>query len=103
MLHVLIGGFARGRGERACNFSIGLGAAIAIKLPGVADLLDFIEEQVGDEQLILVAAGLGNNFLARIAKIALAVEFTDLPRMLSADAVDGRNKVCIGDGESGLL
>ena len=52
---------------RACNFSIGLGAAIAIKLPGIANFLNFIEVQGGDEQFILVAAGLGNNFPPRMS------------------------------------
>src|SRR5215472_16040907 len=101
--HALIGGFAGGRGMGACNFSIGLGAAIAIKLPGIPDFLNFIEVQVSNEQFIFVAAGLGNNFPTRIAKIALAVKFADLPGMLGADPIDGGNKISIGDGVSGLL
>src|SRR5216683_4546030 len=101
--HILIGGFARFRRTRACNFSIGLGAAVTVELPRVADLLNFVEVQVGDEEFILVAAGLRNNFAARIAKVALSVEFANLPGMLGADAVYGGDKVSVGDGVGGLL
>src|SRR5260370_27531870 len=82
--HILIGGFARFRRTRACNFSIGLGAAVTVELPRVADLLNFVEVQVGDEEFILVAAGLPNNFAARIAKAALSREITHLPETLPA-------------------
>src|SRR6266568_1234621 len=94
------GGF---RGAGACNFSIGLGTAVAVELPNVAHFLDFVEIKVGGKEFVLVAAGLSNNFSARIAKVALAVEFANLPGMFGADAVDGSDKIGVGDGVSGLL
>src|SRR5260370_24288503 len=42
---------------------------------------------------MLVAAGLLHDFPARVAEIALAVEFADLPGMLGADAIDGRDEI----------
>src|SRR5436309_9121847 len=98
-----VGGFAGFRGTRACNFSIGLGAAVAIKLPGVANFLDFVEVQVGDEQFVLIAAGLGDDFPARITKIAFAVKLANLPGMLGANAVDSRDEIRVGNGMGGLL
>src|SRR5439155_19522329 len=88
------GGF---RGAGARDFSVGFGAAIAENLPGVADLLNFIEIQVCNEEFVLIAASLCNNFPARTSKVALAVEFANLPGMLGADAVDGSDKICVGD------
>ncbi len=101
--HILIGGFARFRRTRACNFSIGLGAAVTVELPRVADLLNFVEVQVGDEELILVAAGLLDDFAARVAEITLAVKFADFPGSFRADAIDGSDEVGVGDCVSGLL
>jgi hypothetical protein len=101
--HILVGGFAGFRRARACNFSIGLGAAVTIELPSVANLLNFLEVEVGDEEFVLVAAGLRNNFAVRIAKVTFAVEFPNLPGMLGADAVNGGDKIGIGDGMGGLL
>src|SRR5216683_2145268 len=85
------------------DFPVGFRAAVAIELPGVADFLDFIEIEFGDEELILVAAGLLDDFAARVAEIALAVELADLPGMLGADAVDGGDEISVGDGVGGLL
>src|SRR5712692_7500065 len=90
-----LGAFA-GAGPR--DFSVGFRAAVAIELPGIADFLNFIEIQFRDQQFILVAAGLLHDFSARVAEVALAVEFADLPGMLGADSIDGGDKVSIGDG-----
>jgi len=100
------GGSSRSRGICglcACDFAVGFRAAVAIKLPSVADFLDFIEIQFRDEQLIFVAAGLLHDFPARIAEIALAVKLADLPGMLRADAIDGGDKISVGNGMRGLL
>src|SRR5882762_8022016 len=87
----------------ARDFSIGFRAAVTVKLPGIADFLNFIEIQFSDQQLILVAAGLLNDFPARVAEIALAVEFADLPGMLGADAVDGRDEISVSNRVRWLL
>src|SRR5258708_33618065 len=87
----------------ARDFSVGFRPAVTIELPGITDFLNFIEIQFGDQQFILVAAGLLHAFAARVAEIALSVEFSDLPGMLGADSIDGGDKVSVGDGVGGLL
>src|SRR6266567_2330197 len=87
----------------ARDFSVGFRAAVAVELPGVADFLDFVEVQFGDEQFILVAAGLLDDFAAWVAEIALAVEFADFPRRFGADAVYGGDEIGVGHGVGGLL
>src|SRR2546426_6081886 len=94
----LVGRLGAFSGTSAGDFSVGFRAAVAIELPGVADFLDFIEIQLRDEQFILVAAGLLHDFAARIAKVALAVEFSDLPGSFGADAIDSSDEVSVGDG-----
>src|SRR2546428_393056 len=90
-------------GTSAGDFSVGFRAAVTIELPSVADFLDFVEIEFGDEQFILVAAGLLDDFAARIAEVALAVEFADFPGSFGADAIDGSDEVSVGDGVGGLL
>ena len=71
--------------------------AIAEELPRIADLADLIHVEVGDDQLILIACADGKHLPARIAEIALAVEFADIPRSLGANAVDGTDEVSVSD------
>src|SRR5882762_9726358 len=99
----LVGRLGVFRRASARDFSVGFRPAVTVKLPGIADFLNFIEIQFSDQQLILVAAGLLNDFPARVAEIALAVEFADLPGMLGADAVDGRNEISVSNRVRRLL
>src|SRR6266481_8911751 len=99
----LVGRLGVFRRTRAGDFSVGFRAAIAVELPGIADFLDFIEIQLSDKELILVAAGLLDDFAARVAEITLAVEFADFPGGFGADAVDSSDEVGVGDGMGGLL
>src|SRR5260370_13288172 len=99
----LVGRLGVFRRTRAGDFSVGFRAAIAVELPGVTDFLDFIEIQLGDKELILVAAGLLDDFAARIAEITLAVELADLPGSFGADAIAGGNQIAVGDGVGGLF
>src|ERR1700757_4317368 len=78
-------------------------AAVAEKLPGFANLRNHVEIEVGGEDLVLVAGGLGENLAAWVAEIAGAVEFTDVPGSFGADAVDGGDEVAVGGGVGGLL
>src|SRR5207253_7345145 len=55
------------------------------------------------QQFILVAAGLRDDFSARIAEITLAVKFADFPGSFRADAIDGGDEIGVGDGVGGLL
>src|SRR5260370_35827695 len=90
-------------GSSARDFPVGFRTAVAVELPSIANCLNFIEIQIRDEQFILVAAGLLHDFPARVAEVALAVEFADLPGMLGTDAVDGCDTIGVGDGVCGLL
>src|SRR5260370_2932490 len=99
----LVGRLGVFRRASAGDFSVGFRAAVAIELPGVAYFLDFVEVQFGDEELILVAAGLLDDFAARVTEIALAVKFADFPVSFRADAADARDEVGVGDGVGGLL
>src|SRR5574337_656293 len=85
------------------QFSIHIGAAVTEKLPGLADFGNLVEVEVGGEDFVLVARGLGDNLAARVAEIAGAVEFTDVPGSFRADAIDGGDEVAVGGGVGGLL
>src|SRR5258708_35829056 len=95
-----LGAFA-GAGPR--DFSVGFRAAVAVELPGIADFLNLVEIQLGDEQFVLVAAGLLDDFAARVAEVAFAVKFADFPGSFGANAIDGGDEVGVGDGVGGLL
>src|SRR5260370_24677888 len=95
-----LGAFA-GAGPR--DFSVGFRAAVAIELPGIANSLNVVEIQLGDGQFVLVAAGLFDDFAARVAEVACAVKFADFPGSFGADAVDGGDEISVGDGVGGLL
>src|SRR6266567_7306026 len=99
----LVGRLGIFRRASACDFSVGFRAAVAVELPCVADFLNFVEVQFGDEQFILVAAGLLDDFAARVAEIALAVEFANFPGRFGADAVYGGDEIGVGHGVGGLL
>src|SRR5437588_1675374 len=49
-------------------------AAVAIELPGVADLAVLLQVQVGHQHLFLFVAGLGGNLAARVDEVARAIE-----------------------------
>src|SRR6266705_5851757 len=99
----LVGRLGIFRRASACDFSVGFRAAVAVELPGVADFLDYVEVQFGDEPFILVAARLLDDFAAWVAEIALAVEFADFPRRFGAAAVDGGDEIGVGNSVGGLL
>src|SRR3954464_1555881 len=72
--------------------------AIAEELPDLAHLADHVEVQVRDYDFIFVAAGLRNDFSARIAEITLAVKFADIPWLLPSHAINRAHEVSIGNG-----
>src|SRR5213082_88320 len=77
---------------------VAVGPAVAEELPHTAHLLDHIEVEIGDNDFILVAAGLGDDLSARVAEITLAVELTDGPWLLGPNAVDRAHEVAVGNG-----
>ena len=86
------------RGDRAVGFR----AAVPVELPGVAHLADEVHVDVGDDDVVPVAAGFGDNLAAGVAEVALAVEFADAPGLFPPRAVDGADPVAVGGGVGGL-
>src|SRR4051812_730203 len=82
---------------------IRLRTAVAVELPGVADFADLVHVEVGDDESVLIARGHRQHLAAWIAEVALAVKLADVPWRFVADAVDGTDKVAVGDGVRGLL
>src|SRR5712664_2060501 len=85
------------------DYSVGFRAAVAIELPGVANFPNLVEIQLGDEQFVPVAAGLLDDFAARVAEVALAVKFANFPGSFGANAIDGGDEIRVGYRVSGLL
>src|SRR5262249_27993662 len=83
--------------------AIGLRTPVAVKLPGVPHFRDFIQIQVGHDQLILIATALGEDLAARIAKVGLPVELPDGPRLFHAHPVDRADEILIGHRMRRLL
>src|SRR6185503_10106073 len=74
-----------------------IGAPVAVELPDVAHFADLVEIELGRDQFAAVARTGRDETSARIAKVALPVEFADVPRRLGADAVDRADEVGIRD------
>jgi len=54
-----------------------------------------LEVEVSDNELVLIAAPLGEDVAARIAKVRLAVKLADVPWRLVADAIVGPDEVAV--------
>ena len=88
----------------AVQVAVRVGPAVAVELPGLADLGDPVEVHVADQQLLVVgAADAADELAARIDEVALAVEVVVADVGLDADAVDGADEVAVGDGVADLL
>ena len=91
-------------GASSCSAGLGhdrpvaIGTAVAEELPGVADFRDHVQVQVCHHDFISMAAGLRDELAARIAEVALTVEFADIPWRFPAHAIDGADKISIGNG-----
>src|SRR5450631_1263135 len=83
--------------------AVGFRTAVAIKLPDLSHFLDHVEIEIGDQHFVFIAAGLGEDFAARIAEITLAVKFSDIPRRFRSYAVDRAHEVAVRRGVGGLL
>src|ERR1700674_2487030 len=86
-----------------CNRAVAFRSAIAEELPDLADFRDHVQIEIRYDHFVFVTAGLGDNFSAWIAEVALAVELTNVPRFFNAHAVDGADKITVGHGMRGLL
>src|SRR6266478_3708925 len=91
------------RGARSGEFAVRFRSPLSIQMPRVAHLLYVIQVQLGDKQLVVVAAGLRHDFAPRIAEIALPVKFADFPRLFRAHAINRRNEIRVGHRVRRLL
>src|SRR3954470_11013642 len=80
-----------------------LRTAVAIELPGVADLADLVHVQIRRHKRVCIARTNGEHLAARIAEVALSVELADVPGRFETDAVDGADEVPVGHGVRRLL
>src|SRR5919201_8906 len=83
--------------------AVGFWPAVAEELPHLANFKNHVQVEIGDQDFILVATGLSKDLATRIAKIALAVELADAPRLLFANPVDGTDEVAVCDRVRRLL
>src|SRR5947209_15790853 len=86
-----------------CEYAVGLRSAIAEELPHPPDFSDHVEIEIGDHHFVFVPACLGNDFPARIAEVAFAIKFTDVPGLLFANPIDRADKIAIRHRMRGLL
>src|SRR5712692_11019287 len=98
---LLIGGRRLPRLRRQC--AVGFRTAVAIKLPDLSYFLDHVEIEIGDQQFVFVAAGLGEDLAAWIAEVTLAVKLSNVPRLFPSHAIDRAYEVSVGCGVGGLL
>src|SRR3974390_1464553 len=80
-----------------------VGPAVAEELPGLADLEDLVEVEVGDDERVLVPGSYRFHLTPRVAEVRLAVELAHVPGLFLADAVDRADEVLVGDRVRGLL
>src|SRR3989338_8080756 len=85
------------------DLAVSFRTAVPVKLPYVANLPDFIEVQIRHKEFVLVGGGLCNNFSPRCCKIGGAVKFADIPGGFFSDAIDGADKITVGDGMGRLF
>src|SRR5262249_61925225 len=85
------------------QFSVTIRPPIAEELPGIAHFANHVEIQVGHDQRILISRGLRDDLSAWVAKITLAIELADIPRLLVPDAIDRTDEVAVCDGMRWLL
>src|SRR5688500_11974738 len=68
--------------------AVSLRPAVPVELPHVPNLSDLVEIELRRDKLVLIATRLRDDLSARIAKIALPVKLSDVPRLLETDAID---------------
>ena len=81
--------------------AVGVGPAVAVEGPAVADLGEQVEVEVADDQLgIVVVADVADELALRVDEVRRAVEVVVAER-LDADAVDGADEVLVGHRDAG--
>ena len=90
--------------HRLDQLVVGVGAAVAVERPAVADQLDLVHVEVADDQLGLVGvADVADELALRVDEVALAVEVVVADLGLDADPVDRPDVVHVGDRRGRLL
>src|SRR5258705_9990084 len=77
--------------------------AVPKELPRVTHLTNFIEVKISYHERIFIARCFRDKAAARIAKVALTVEFTDVPGLLVTHTINCADKVAVSHGMSRLL
>src|SRR5258708_2481358 len=93
----------RGLSSLRGNRAVALGPAIAKELPYFADIRNHVQIEIRHDDFVFVPAGLGDNFAARIAEIALAIKLSNAPRFLDAYPVDAPTKIAVVPTVPGLF
>src|SRR5215813_9476267 len=83
--------------------AIRLRTPVSVKLPHIANFLNFVEIQVRHDHFFLIARRFCNDLSARRAEITLSVKFADVPWILTPDAINRAHKITIRDGMCRLL
>ena len=83
--------------------AVGFGAAVAEKLPGVTDLANHVEVDIGNNDGVLVAGRLCDDLPTWVTEITLTIEFADVPGLFVTDTVDGADEVTVRDRVRGLF
>src|ERR1035438_2330149 len=95
--------FVFGHGSGLYQGCVHVGTAVAVELPGLAYFGDHVQIDVRGEHFVLIADSLREDAAARIAEVAGAIEFADIPRSLDAHSIDGGDEITIGHGVRGLF
>ena len=64
-------------------------------MPDLSYFGNHVQVEIGDYDLVFIAAGLGDDLAARIAEVAFAIKFSDVPGLLPAHAVDCADEITI--------
>src|SRR5215472_5184527 len=83
--------------------AIRLRTPVSVKLPHIANFLNFVEIQVRHDHFFLIARRFCNDLAARRAEITLSVKFADVPWIFTPDAINRAHKITIRDGMCRLL
>src|ERR1017187_7456909 len=91
------------RGSCNSQCAVHVGPPVAEELPGLPYFGDQVQIQIGGQDFIAIARRLGDNLAPRIAEVARAVEFADIPGSFHAHAVDGGDVITIRHRMRGLF
>src|SRR5579884_2655053 len=97
--------------QRECKFhalllyqiAVGFGTAVTEKLPDISHFLDLVQIEIGQDQFLFVPRTLGEKFPTWRTEVTLTIKLTDIPRLLTSNAIDGTDKVPVRHRVRGLF